>query len=102
VLWFLYPTRGMGEAYREVLHRKNLEVTSGRVYQNFCLLRTVTIPCSMHVQIRVMKKASAANEEKKYEITSQHLSTIKAHRNRCLKLVNFIFIADYVTQEHVV
>lgn len=102
MLWFLYPTRGMGEAYSEVLHRKNPEATSGRFYQNFCLLRTVTIPCSIHVQIRITKKASAANEEKKYEITSQHLLTIKAHRNTCLKLVNFIFIVDYVTQEHVV
>jgi len=54
----------------------------------------------MHVQIRVLK--SVANEEKKYEITSQHLLTIKAHRNTFLKLVNFIFIADYVTQEHLV
>jgi hypothetical protein len=62
----------MGEAYSEILRRKNPEATLGRFYQNFCLLRTMTIPCLMHVQIRVMKKASVANEEKKHEITSQH------------------------------
>jgi len=78
------------------------EATLGRVYQNFCLLRTVTIPCLMHVQIRVVKKASVTNEEKKYEITSQYLLTIKTHRNTCLKLVNFIFITDYVTQQYLV
>ena len=77
------------------IEKENPEATLGKFYQNFCLLRTVTIPCLMHVQKSVMKKTSVTNEEKKYEITSHHLLTIKAHGNTCLKLVNFIFITDY-------
>jgi hypothetical protein len=56
----------------------------------------------MNVQIRLIKKASVANEENKFVITSHHLLTIKAYSNTCLKLVNFIFITEYLTQEYLV